>query len=36
MLTVLVVDERTKDAFPGEPDDREAYFYGWGGSTASD
>src|SRR6478672_10833410 len=26
---MLVVDERTKDAFSGEPDDREAYFYGW-------
>jgi 2-polyprenyl-3-methyl-5-hydroxy-6-metoxy-1,4-benzoquinol methylase len=26
---MLVVDERTRDAFSGEPDDREAYFYGW-------
>ncbi|TMK35778.1 MAG: methyltransferase domain-containing protein [Actinobacteria bacterium] len=26
---MLIVDERTKDAFSGEPDDREAYFYGW-------
>jgi 2-polyprenyl-3-methyl-5-hydroxy-6-metoxy-1,4-benzoquinol methylase len=26
---MLVVDERTKDAFSGEPDDHEAYFYGW-------
>jgi len=27
--SMLVVDERTRDAFSGEPDDREAYFYGW-------
>ncbi len=26
---MLVVDERTNDAFVGERDDREAYFYGW-------
>ena len=26
---MLIVDERTKEAFSGEPDDREAYFYGW-------
>jgi 2-polyprenyl-3-methyl-5-hydroxy-6-metoxy-1,4-benzoquinol methylase len=26
---MLVVDERTKDTFSGEPDEREAYFYGW-------
>ncbi len=26
---MLIVDERTKDAFTGEPDDLEAYFYGW-------
>jgi 2-polyprenyl-3-methyl-5-hydroxy-6-metoxy-1,4-benzoquinol methylase len=26
---MLVVDERTRDAFTGEPDDLEAYFYGW-------
>lgn len=26
---MLVVDERTKEAFSGEPDDLEAYFYGW-------
>ena len=26
---MLIVDERTKDAFSGDPDDREAYFYGW-------
>ncbi len=26
---MLVVDERTKEAFSGEPDEREAYFYGW-------
>ena len=27
--TMLVVDERTKEAFSGEPDELEAYFYGW-------
>jgi 2-polyprenyl-3-methyl-5-hydroxy-6-metoxy-1,4-benzoquinol methylase len=26
---MLVVDERTKESFTGEPDEREAYFYGW-------
>src|SRR6266487_1884307 len=26
---MLIVDERTRDVFSGEPDDREAYFYGW-------
>jgi 2-polyprenyl-3-methyl-5-hydroxy-6-metoxy-1,4-benzoquinol methylase len=26
---MLIVDERTRDAFTGDPDDREAYFYGW-------
>jgi 2-polyprenyl-3-methyl-5-hydroxy-6-metoxy-1,4-benzoquinol methylase len=26
---MLVVDERTKEAFSGEPDELEAYFYGW-------
>jgi len=26
---MLVVDERTRDAFSGDRDDREAYFYGW-------
>jgi 2-polyprenyl-3-methyl-5-hydroxy-6-metoxy-1,4-benzoquinol methylase len=26
---MLIVDERTRDAFSGETDDREAYFYGW-------
>jgi 2-polyprenyl-3-methyl-5-hydroxy-6-metoxy-1,4-benzoquinol methylase len=26
---MLIVDERTRDAFSGEADDREAYFYGW-------
>jgi 2-polyprenyl-3-methyl-5-hydroxy-6-metoxy-1,4-benzoquinol methylase len=26
---MLIVDERTKDTFTGEPDDLEAYFYGW-------
>jgi len=26
---MLIVDERTNDAFSGDPDDREAYFYGW-------
>jgi precorrin-6B methylase 2 len=26
---MLVVDERTKETFSGEPDEREAYFYGW-------
>jgi 2-polyprenyl-3-methyl-5-hydroxy-6-metoxy-1,4-benzoquinol methylase len=26
---MLVVDERTKESFTGEIDDREAYFYGW-------
>ena len=26
---MLIVDERTKETFSGEPDDREAYFYGW-------
>jgi 2-polyprenyl-3-methyl-5-hydroxy-6-metoxy-1,4-benzoquinol methylase len=26
---MLVVDERTREAFTGEPDDLEAYFYGW-------
>jgi 2-polyprenyl-3-methyl-5-hydroxy-6-metoxy-1,4-benzoquinol methylase len=26
---MLVVDERTKETFTGEPDDLEAYFYGW-------
>ncbi len=26
---MLIVDERTKEAFSGDPDDREAYFYGW-------
>jgi SAM-dependent methyltransferase len=26
---MLVVDERTRDAFDGTPDDLEAYFYGW-------
>jgi 2-polyprenyl-3-methyl-5-hydroxy-6-metoxy-1,4-benzoquinol methylase len=26
---MLVVDERTRDTFTGEPDEREAYFYGW-------
>jgi len=27
--TMLIVDEKTKDAFTGEPDELEAYFYGW-------
>jgi SAM-dependent methyltransferase len=27
--SMLIVDERTKEAFTGEPDDREAYYYGW-------
>jgi 2-polyprenyl-3-methyl-5-hydroxy-6-metoxy-1,4-benzoquinol methylase len=27
--SMLIVDERTRDRFTGEPDDREAYFYGW-------
>ena len=27
--TMLVVDERTNETFTGEPDDLEAYFYGW-------
>jgi len=27
--SMLIVDERTKDRFTGEPDDLEAYFYGW-------
>jgi len=26
---MLVVDERTRESFTGEPDDLEAYFYGW-------
>jgi 2-polyprenyl-3-methyl-5-hydroxy-6-metoxy-1,4-benzoquinol methylase len=26
---MLVVDERTKETFTGEPDELEAYFYGW-------
>jgi 2-polyprenyl-3-methyl-5-hydroxy-6-metoxy-1,4-benzoquinol methylase len=26
---MLVVDERTKETFSGEPDELEAYFYGW-------
>jgi 2-polyprenyl-3-methyl-5-hydroxy-6-metoxy-1,4-benzoquinol methylase len=26
---MLIVDERTRDRFIGEPDDREAYYYGW-------
>jgi 2-polyprenyl-3-methyl-5-hydroxy-6-metoxy-1,4-benzoquinol methylase len=26
---MLIVDERTKETFTGEPDDREAYYYGW-------
>jgi 2-polyprenyl-3-methyl-5-hydroxy-6-metoxy-1,4-benzoquinol methylase len=26
---MLVVDERTKEKFTGEPDELEAYFYGW-------
>lgn len=26
---MLIVDERTRDAFTGEPDDLEAYCYGW-------
>jgi SAM-dependent methyltransferase len=26
---MLVVDERTRDAFDGSPDDLEEYFYGW-------
>jgi SAM-dependent methyltransferase len=26
---MLVVDERTRDRFTGEPDPREQYFYGW-------
>ena len=26
---MLVVDERTKETFTGEPDDLEAFFYGW-------
>ena len=26
---MLIVDERTNDTFTGEPDDLEAYFYGW-------
>ena len=26
---MLVVDERTKETFMGEPDELEAYFYGW-------
>jgi ubiquinone/menaquinone biosynthesis C-methylase UbiE len=26
---MLVVDERTRDAFDGTPDDLEAYYYGW-------
>jgi 2-polyprenyl-3-methyl-5-hydroxy-6-metoxy-1,4-benzoquinol methylase len=27
--TMLVVDERTRGSFSGEPDELEAYFYGW-------
>jgi 2-polyprenyl-3-methyl-5-hydroxy-6-metoxy-1,4-benzoquinol methylase len=27
--SMLIVDERTKEAFTGEPDEREAYYYGW-------
>ena len=27
--TMLVVDERTRETFTGEPDELEAYFYGW-------
>jgi SAM-dependent methyltransferase len=27
--SMLIVDERTKERFTGEPDDLEAYFYGW-------
>jgi SAM-dependent methyltransferase len=27
--SMLIVDERTRDAFTGDTDDREAYFYGW-------
>jgi SAM-dependent methyltransferase len=27
--SMLVVDERTRERFTGEPDDLEAYFYGW-------
>src|SRR6266536_1265971 len=27
--TMLIVDERTRERFTGEPDDLEAYFYGW-------
>jgi SAM-dependent methyltransferase len=27
--SMLVVDERTRESFTGEPDDLEAYFYGW-------
>jgi hypothetical protein len=26
---MLIVDERTRDRFTGEPDPVEAYFYGW-------
>jgi SAM-dependent methyltransferase len=26
---MLIVDERTNETFTGEPDDREAYYYGW-------
>ena len=26
---MLIVDERTRDAFTGEPDDLEAYYYAW-------
>ncbi|HUL84210.1 MAG TPA: class I SAM-dependent methyltransferase, partial [Actinomycetota bacterium] len=26
---MLIVDERTKETFTGEPDEREGYFYGW-------
>jgi 2-polyprenyl-3-methyl-5-hydroxy-6-metoxy-1,4-benzoquinol methylase len=26
---MLVVDERTRETFSGQPDEREAYFYGW-------
>jgi 2-polyprenyl-3-methyl-5-hydroxy-6-metoxy-1,4-benzoquinol methylase len=27
--SMLIVDERTNEAFSGEPDEREAYYYGW-------
>jgi len=27
--SMLIVDERTRERFTGEPDDLEAYFYGW-------